>query len=70
MALGRIVKLGKTQSVFSQLVDMGCPDLAPITSKIRESQIIYHNQQYVGRRFRGFTGWKKGTKKDRQHQEK
>jgi hypothetical protein len=40
--------LGETQAVPCEGVEMGGPDLAAITAKIRIAQIVRHDEEHIG----------------------
>ena len=48
MALGCIVKLGKTNPIGRKGIQVRGIDLTSITAQVRKTQIISHNQDNIG----------------------
>ena len=57
MALRGIVELGEAQAFFGQPINPRCLDFTPVTSKIGETEVVYHHEENVGRVFRSGCHW-------------
>ena len=47
MAFGRIVELRKPSSIFGEAIQVGCLNFAAVTTNVRESQVINHDDNKV-----------------------